>query len=218
MKTKSAPAVKIISKRYSELSEPLRDALGCYRHTVFIEQMGWDVQTTSSVPGREFDQFDHPGTLYIIALDLHGQVQGCARLLPTVEPYLLRDVFGYLCDRIPPADHQTWEISRFAARTDQDPRLAMRVFWTTLHLAWDLGAIAVVAVTTVSLERYFQRNGVIQKRLGQARKVKDERLVALHFDACQPNGVRELGLGELASANRGSPPRAGCNYSVWLSR
>ncbi len=190
--------VQIISKRYSELSAPLRDALGRYRHAVFIEQMGWDVRSTSAVAGREFDQFDHPGTRYIIALDSHGQVQGCARLLPTVEPYLLGDVFGYLCDQRPPANRHTWEISRFAAQAEQDPRLAMRVFWTTLHAAWELGASAVVAVTTASLERYFQRNGVVQQRLGEARKVKGERLVALHFDAWQPNGVRELGLNEVA--------------------
>ncbi|WP_455923459.1 acyl-homoserine-lactone synthase [Pseudomonas putida] len=190
--------IQIISQRHSELSAPLRDALGRYRHTVFIEQMGWDVRTTSSIPGREFDQFDHPGTRYVIALDGHGQVQGCARLLPTLEPYLLGEVFDYLCEQAPPQNGQTWEISRFAARAGQDPRLAMRVFWSTLHAAWELGASAVVAVTTASLERYFQRNGVRQQRLGEARKVKGERLVALHFDAWQPGGVRELGLDAVA--------------------
>ncbi|MGY4495985.1 acyl-homoserine-lactone synthase [Pseudomonas sp. TE3610] len=190
--------IQIISQRHSELSAPLRDALGRYRHAVFIEQMGWDVTSTSPLPGREFDQFDHPGTRYIIALDRHGQVQGCARLLPTVEPYLLGDVFDYLCDQPPPANRQTWEISRFAARAEQDPQLAMRVFWSTLHAAWELGASAVVAVTTASLERYFQRNGVVQQRLGPARKVKGECLVALHFDAWQPGGVSALGLGAVA--------------------
>jgi acyl homoserine lactone synthase len=181
--------VNIVCQRHGELSGRLRDALGCYRHQVFIERLGWDVSSTSLLPEREFDQFDHDGTLHIIALDQQAQVRGCARLLPTREPYLLGEVFGYLCRESPPVDATVWEISRFAAGDEYNPGLAMRVFWHSLHSAWLMGAKSVVAVTSLSLERYFLRNGVLLSRLGEPRRIKGEQLIALSFAAFQPAGV-----------------------------
>lgn len=181
--------VDVVCKRHAELSGPLHDALGCYRHRVFIERLGWDVTSTSLLPDREFDQFDHDGTHHIIALDDQAQVRGCARLLPTLAPYLLGEVFGYLCEQPPPVDCNTWEISRFSASGELVPGLAMQVFWYSLHSAWLMGADAVVAVTTQSLERYFLRNGVVLSRLGAPQRVKGERLIALSFASSQPAGV-----------------------------
>lgn len=181
--------VTVVCKRHPELSGPLRDALGCYRHQVFIQRLGWDVASTSPLPDREFDQFDHEGTHHIIAMDDHAQVQGCARLLPTREPYLLGEVFGYLCEDDPPVDGNIWEISRFSASGEFTPGLAMQVFWYSLHCAWLMGADSVVAVTTQSLERYFLRNGVKLCRLGVPQRVKGERLVALSFASYQPEGM-----------------------------
>ncbi|MDE1166658.1 MAG: acyl-homoserine-lactone synthase [Pseudomonas sp.] len=184
--------VHVMCKRFDQLSARLRDDLGRYRHQVFIRDLGWDVVSTSFLPEREFDQFDHPGTRYIIALDARGNICGCSRLLPTGEPYLLGEVFGYLCDEAPPADPLTWEISRFAASADQGSAVAMRVFWYSLHKAWQQGAGAVVAVTTQAMERYFLRHGVALQRLGAPQVVKGERLLALSFAAFQPNGVKAL--------------------------
>ena len=180
--------VKVVYKRHAELSSPLRDALGCYRHQVFIQRLGWDVTSTSPLPDREFDQFDHEGTHHIIAMDDH-QVRGYARLLPTKEPYLLGDVFGYLCEDEPPTDSNIWEISRFSASSELTPGLAMQVFWYSLNCARLMGADSVVAVTTQSLERYFLRNGVKLCRLGVPQRVKGEKLIALSFASYQQKGM-----------------------------
>lgn len=34
--------------------------LGCCRHQVFIEKLGWGAVSTSRVRDQEFNQFDHP--------------------------------------------------------------------------------------------------------------------------------------------------------------
>jgi len=50
-----------------------------YRHKVFIEMLGWELETRN---GEELDQFDRPDTLYVVSQDDDGNVNGCARLLP----------------------------------------------------------------------------------------------------------------------------------------
>ncbi|EIU3851274.1 acyl-homoserine-lactone synthase [Pseudomonas aeruginosa] len=165
--------------------------LGRYRHQVFIEKLGWDVVSTSRVRDQEFDQFDHPQTRYIVAMGRQG-ICGCARLLPTTDAYLLKDVFAYLCSETPPSDPSVWELSRYAASAADDPQLAMKIFWSSLQCAWYLGASSVVAVTTTAMERYFVRNGVILQRLGPPQKVKGETLVAISFPAYQERGLEML--------------------------
>ncbi|MFD2272858.1 acyl-homoserine-lactone synthase [Undibacterium arcticum] len=64
----------------------------------------------------ELDQFDRPDTLYVATQDDEGQVNGCARLLPTDRPYLLGEVFPELMNGlVPPCTPDVWELSRFAA-------------------------------------------------------------------------------------------------------
>lgn len=162
-----------------------------YRHQVFIEKLGWDVVSTSKVRDQEFDQFDHPQTRYIVAMGRQG-ICGCARLLPTTDAYLLKEVFAYLCSETPPSDPSVWELSRYAASAADDPQLAMKIFWSSLQCAWYLGASSVVAVTTTAMERYFVRNGVILQRLGPPQKVKGETLVAISFPAYQERGLEML--------------------------
>ncbi|MDU2874481.1 MAG: acyl-homoserine-lactone synthase, partial [Pseudomonas aeruginosa] len=155
------------------------------------EKLGWDVVSTSRVRDQEFDQFDHPQTRYIVAMGRQG-ICGCARLLPTTDAYLLKEVFAYLCSETPPSDPSVWELSRYAASAADDPQLAMKIFWSSLQCAWYLGASSVVAVTTTAMERYFVRNGVILQRLGPPQKVKGETLVAISFPAYQERGLEML--------------------------
>lgn len=184
--------ITVIARHHHALSPSLHDDLGRYRYKVFIKTLGWPLNTSGALPGREYDQFDHGDTRYLIALDAHQHIHGCARLLPTTQPYLLSEVFGFLCDQPVPRRSDTWEISRFAASRLENGKLPMRVFWSTLHDAWCMGATEVVAVTTPALERYFLRNGVQLSRLGQPRRTATDQMVALSFPAYQKNGRAAL--------------------------
>ncbi|WP_416457108.1 ABC transporter permease subunit [Pseudomonas sp. LFS022] len=183
--------IELLSESLEGLSAAMIAELGRYRHQVFIEKLGWDVVSTSRVRDQEFDQFDHPQTRYIVAMGRQG-ICGCARLLPTTDAYLLKDVFAYLCSETPPSDPSVWELSRYAASAADDPQLAMKIFWSSLQCGWYLGASSVVAVTTTAMERYFVRNGVILQRLGPPQKVKGETLVAISFPAYQERGLEML--------------------------
>ena len=103
----------VIAGTANSLSEDMFYKVGRYRHKVFIEMLGWDLKARNQL---EFDQFDRPDTLYMVSQNESGEVNGCARLLPTNRPYLLGEVFPELMNGMPvPCSSDVWELSRVGA-------------------------------------------------------------------------------------------------------
>lgn len=87
--------------------------LAAYRYRVFVEHLGWEL---GCPPEQEADQFDREDTVYVVSRTDEGDINGCARLLPTSRPYLLQEVFPQLLNGAgPPAADDIWELSRFTA-------------------------------------------------------------------------------------------------------
>ncbi|AKJ26889.1 acyl-homoserine-lactone synthase [Caldimonas brevitalea] len=100
-----------IAKR-SQLPAADVDAMLRLRARVFHQRLGWDVDVRN---GREEDWYDAVDPYYLLMKGGDRQLYGCMRLLPTLGPNMLRDVFPTLLGGRPaPADPFTWEISRFA--------------------------------------------------------------------------------------------------------
>ena len=138
-----------------------------YRHQIFVERLGWQLQTQD---GAELDQFDRSDTVYVIAQDDDRQVIGCARLLPTIRPYLLADVFPQLLNGMaPPRSPDVWELSRFSAvdlngplhaeRHQFSSSTAVRLLEESLDCAGSLGAKRLITVSPLGVERLLQRAG-----------------------------------------------------------
>ena len=81
------------------------------RKAVFVDLLKWDVP----VIGGEFeiDQFDDEHAYYLVLADLDGRHLGSARLLPTIRPHILGDLYPELCDDVPPCGDDVFEITRF---------------------------------------------------------------------------------------------------------
>lgn len=160
--------------------------LASYRHRVFVERLGWQLDCENSL---EFDQFDHDDTLYLAARGEHGQINGCARLLPTTGPYLLGDVFPELLNGLPlPSRSDVWELSRFAA-VDLDQEggkaagqfsspVAVALLKASLKLAAEKGAKHLIAVTHLGVERLLHRAGFQVHRAGPPKVVDGHVLIA----------------------------------------
>ena len=105
-----------------QLPPQLFEQMGHYRREVFINQLGWALNTTH---GMELDEFDGPDAVYVCSQDDDGNVNGVARLLPTTGPYLMEKVFPQLwAGNDMPCDPKIWELSRFAM---VDPAKSKRV-------------------------------------------------------------------------------------------
>jgi acyl-homoserine lactone synthase len=60
----------------------------------------------------EFDRYDNVATEYFIARNSDGDVLGVSRSYPTTIPYMLSDVFSFLCPKGLPSSHRVHEASR----------------------------------------------------------------------------------------------------------
>lgn len=80
------------------------------RHQVFVEEMGWELPLARN--GRETDQFDTARTIYLVYRDEDGEVAGSMRLIPSVLPHVLGDVFPELCSGPVPRGPAIFESSR----------------------------------------------------------------------------------------------------------
>ncbi len=172
------------------LPEDVDAALAQYRHQVFVEQLGWDLPFAD---GRfERDQYDRHDTVYVVARDESNAICGCARLLPTTQPYLLRDIFPFLLapDMPAPEAPDIWELSRFAASPDaagdESASWAVRpMLASVVECAARRGARQLIGVTFASMERLFRRIGVHAHRAGPPQRIDGRMVVACWIDIDQ---------------------------------
>lgn len=166
--------MNFISGTTDLFSKELFSQVSSYRHKVFIETLGWQLKTEEGV---ESDQFDRPDTVYVVVQDEQGQVNGCARLLPTDRPYLLGEVFPQLMNGLPvPQSPEIWELSRFAAMDFNNRKtsalgqfsstVAIRLLQESIASAKALGAKRLITVSPIGIERLLRKAGFQSHRAG----------------------------------------------------
>ena len=170
-----------------QLPPGLFEEMGQYRREVFINRLGWKLNT---VNGMELDEFDGPDAVYVCSQDDDGNVNGVARLLPTTGPYLMEKVFPQLwAGTEMPCDPKIWELSRFAM---VDPAKSERVsihqasatYASTLlrhviQAAITNGANSLITVSPVAMERVLHLNGFDVRRASVPATHHQNKIVAL---------------------------------------
>lgn len=139
---------------------PTEDALlrGMFaaRKSVFVDLLKWDVPV---IDGRyEVDQFDDEHATYLVLADPTGSHLGSARLLPTMRPHILGDLFPFLCEGPPPREASTFEITRFCLDRGlrASERRAVRDELVT-ELARHALAHGITAYTAIAEMGWFQQ-------------------------------------------------------------
>lgn len=173
-----------------------------YRHKVFVEKLGWNL---SARDGSELDQFDRADTVYVVSQDDHGEVNGCARLLPTDKPYLLGEVFPQLLDgAVLPKSPEVWEISRFAAVDFKSQAgvaagqfsapHTVNLLHESIACAIAHGARRLITVSPLGIERLLHR--ILHKSGHYAHRAGAPMLIGGHFVfACWIELAGNGGLG-----------------------
>jgi N-acyl-L-homoserine lactone synthetase len=154
------------------------------RHRVFKLRMAWDVQTSGDM---EIDDFDALHPTYLTQVAHNGQVQGSVRMLPTVGPTMLRDIFPALLGGHPaPSTPLVWESSRFAIDVASDAlkgdhgitRAAYELFAGMVEFGLSRQLADIVTVTDVRMERILRRAGWPLRRIGNPSKIGNTLAVA----------------------------------------
>lgn len=179
-----------ISGMPADLQPDLMTGVARYRHKVFVETLGWQLQCDN---GLEYDQFDHDDTVYVVAQNETQEIIGTARLLPTNHPYLLGEVFPQLMNGLPvPASADIWELSRFAAldfnatntsaMAQFSSPVAVGLLRAALKHSASLGAKQVITVSPLGVERLLRKAGFLAHRAGPPMLVDGAPIFACWID------------------------------------
>jgi acyl homoserine lactone synthase len=185
----------VVTHSLRELTDADRFGMFSLRYDTFFTRLGWDVATTDD--GQEIDQYDKEDRAqYILAKSPLGGVDACWRLLPTLGPNMLRDVFPCLLHGQPaPAAADVWELSRFAIATDRLPssedagnqqigfgHLSVALMQESVKFAKQNGIARYVTVTTAAIERMLKRQNVNIHRLGPPIRIGQVMTVACFIE------------------------------------
>ncbi len=174
---------QVFAQPLRDLSAKDREGMFRLRYETFRVRLGWDVETTDD--GLEIDQFDGDNSNYILARSPQDDIDACWRLLPTLGPNMLRDVFPQLLNGQPaPAAADVWELSRFALATDRLAAaelagnyqlsfgpLSVALIAEAARFAKANGIVRYVTVTTAAIERMLKKQGLHIHRLGPPVKI-----------------------------------------------
>jgi acyl homoserine lactone synthase len=186
------------------LGAPLLDSMYRLRSDVFHKRLDWKVRVEN---GREHDWFDLIGPHYLIAHDGACNALGCTRLLPTLGPNMLRDIFPFLLDGAPaPASPNVWEVSRFAISSHSagdgfgfgDVPAAMLA--EMFRFADTHGIEDLVGVTSTPIERMLRHMGLQVERLGAAQRIG--KVMSLAFRMPVMENLRAVGPAPATSVPR----------------
>ncbi len=175
---------------------PLIDDMFRLRHAVFSERLKW---TSLTPDGRERDIYDRLNPVYLICRDPGGEVIGCWRLLPTVGPYMLKDIFAHLLHGAPaPEAEDVWEISRFAIDPSLRDYVSLGAVGTVVGqmllelftFAENYGIRQVVAASDIRFDRILRRAGLPTQHFGPAVVMENSRAVAGWADINLENRLR----------------------------
>lgn len=171
---------QIVLAQHGDHALNRKTLMGMYRlrHEIFHDRLQWDVTSDN---GMEHDEFDEGNPFYVLVKDDEDEVLGCWRLLPTMGPNMLRDVFPQLLHGKPaPQQPDVWELSRFAVATPVNEGTSQGFGFSDIPIemmkmickfAQHNGIRRFVSVTSVAVERMFRKLGVSVTRLGPPIKI-----------------------------------------------
>jgi acyl homoserine lactone synthase len=194
---------QVFAQPLRDLSAKDREGMFRLRYETFRVRLGWDVKTTDD--GLEIDQFDGDDSQYILARSPEDEIDACWRLLPTLGPNMLRDVFPQLLHGQPaPAAADVWELSRFALATDRLAAaeqagnyqlsfgpMSVAMIVEAGRFARANGIVRYVTVTTAAIERMLKKQGLHIHRLGPPVKIGNVLTLAcfIEVDSMTLNAV-----------------------------
>lgn len=120
--------IQVITSDNQHLYAKQLDQMFRMRHEYYVLGHGWDGLTSRD--GRETDEFDNLEAVYLVSVDVFGDVAASLRLNPTTGPTLLKKLSQY-ADEPPPESPTCWDLSRWIARPDQ--RRADKPRWPSNH-------------------------------------------------------------------------------------
>lgn len=184
------------------------------RHDIYVGERKW--MNLAKPDGRECDQFDNDDAIYLLAIE--GQkVVGGSRLIPTLKPHLLDEVFPHLAQKGVPRAHNIYEWTRVHVikerREGRNRGVALgSLFCGVLEYCLAREVVALTALVEMWWLPHFHEMGWTLDPLGLPELINGEWSIAisLSIDRRTLETTREMfGIREpvLAPVARKAPSR-----------
>ncbi|MBZ9956419.1 MULTISPECIES: acyl-homoserine-lactone synthase [unclassified Mesorhizobium] len=163
------------------------------RYEIYVKQRRW--RAVARPINIEIDAFDNEHTLYVLALDINGKIVGGSRLVPTLEPHLMSEVFPVLAGGRPPRAAEIFEWTRFfvvpSLRTHGTPSpIAGLVLCGLLEVAQRLGIRQISVVCETFWPKRLRALGWTLTELGDVLGHPDGDIIGLLIDVT-PEAVEQ---------------------------
>jgi acyl homoserine lactone synthase len=155
--------LRILTAPELDRTPRLRDAMLRDRATQFRDRLGWPVTVDDT--GRERDEYDHAGALYVIVEAQDGRHEGSARFLPTVGPHMAADHFAHLIGG-PLRSPLIWEVTRFCLAPGAGRHVAPLLMLGGAEVMRALSLTHLLGVFDLSMLRVYAGIGAMPEVLG----------------------------------------------------
>lgn len=181
------------------------------RHDIYVKRRQW--RALARPINIEMDAFDTEHAIYLLALDSIGNIVGGSRLLPTLQPHLLGDVFPELAPAGPPRAPDIFEWTRFfispALRSSgRSSPIVGVILCSVLEVARQLGIRQISVVCETFWPERLRAFGWTITELGDVLRHEDGDIIALLIDVT-PEAIastrRAYGIREPILANATTP-------------
>jgi acyl-homoserine lactone synthase len=125
------------------------------RYEIYVKERGW--KALERPDERDIDQFDTDAATYLFALEGNRLVGGL-RVVPTMQPTLMSDVFPQLALRGPLRRHDVAELTRiFVIKERRGEQTQPRVEHVILCAAMEYGVAQQLSQYTIVMEAWWIR-------------------------------------------------------------
>lgn len=180
------------------LEDTVLRAMFAARKSVFVDLLKWQVPV---IDGQyEIDQFDNDHAVYLVVAGPCGRHLASARLLPTLRPHILGDLYPELCEVTPVRSAQVFEITRFcldrALNAGERRQARNQLVQALASHALEHGITTYVAIAEMGWFQQILAFGWRCRPLGMAQRVGPDLLIAfrIEIDAATPAGLAAAGI------------------------
>jgi acyl-homoserine lactone synthase len=160
------------------------------RYEVFVQRRRWT--RLAHQDGQERDQFDTSAAIYLLSLNPFGCVNGGLRLISTLEPHLLSEVFPHTVAGPVPRGPAIYEMTRYFTVPDPaDPRrqrqIAGELLCSMLEFCLARGGEWITTMLDTFYVQRMRHNGWKQELIGPPTAYDEGVAVAAKIAVTEQN-------------------------------
>jgi acyl-homoserine lactone synthase len=181
--------IHLINQANAKFYRSELDSLFRLRHELYVRRRGWSAIDRGD--GLEKDQFDTDAALYLLGLDdASGEILAGTRLMPTMGPHLMADVFPHIVTGDVPRGPDILEMTRyFTTPNRRNPRQMKRMGSEVLCAMFEYGLEEGINYITVVCDTFFlpgmQECGWKVEPLGLPHNYGEGSCIAVKFEVSE---------------------------------